>query len=201
MRKILILAVLAVLFGYTVYDQMKQSQLQTQAPQQNQGIVQTNTAADQSNQATPENQSASQSQSSGKPAVPFSLKGLDGKTYHFSGPREKPLVINFWASWCGPCREEAPDLKKLYEIYKGKIDLYAVNLTSQDNLKDVNAFVSEYQFAFPILLDEKGEVADSYKIQAIPTTFFIDKKGVIQQTVIGMIDPSMLDQYLKKIMP
>ncbi|MGD8191243.1 TlpA family protein disulfide reductase [Brevibacillus ginsengisoli] len=211
MRKILIFVVLAILFGSAIYSQMKHSQLQTQAQQQlgqaQQQLSQvqqqqTQEAGQLGNGASPSTDAAVQSKSTAKQqASSFSLKGIDGKTYRFEGPREKPIVINFWASWCGPCREEAPDLKKLSDTYKEKVDIYAVNLTSQDNRQDVNEFIKKYQFDFPILLDEKGEVADRYKIQAIPTTFFIDKQGIVQQTVIGMIDPSKLDQYVSKILP
>lgn len=197
MRNILIFVVVAVVFGFTIYNQMQNSQLQTQAPQQQ---TQENKQSDSG--ATPSGNDTSEVNANGKlQASSFTLQGMDGKTYKFEGPREKPIVLNFWASWCGPCREEAPDLKKMYETYEGKIDFYAVNLTSQDNKQDAAAFVKEYGFEFPILLDEKGEVANRYKIIGIPTTFFIDKNGVIQQTVMGMIDQTMVDEYMKKILP
>src|SRR4051794_16340982 len=74
-------------------------------------------------------------------APSFTLTGLDGSTYTVGGAREKPLFVNFWASWCGPCEEEAPDLVNLYNKYKGQFDLYAVNVTQGDKLENVKAFV------------------------------------------------------------
>jgi len=140
-----------------------------------------------------------------KPAVgymapSFSLTGMDGKTYELSGKRDKPLVINFWASWCGPCRMEAPDLSRLYQAYGQQIDFYAVNVTSDDTLDEAKAFVDHYKLTFPIPLDLQGEVARSYQLQAIPTTYLIDRNGVIRQKIIGMIEAGPFEQELIKLL-
>jgi cytochrome c biogenesis protein CcmG/thiol:disulfide interchange protein DsbE len=130
----------------------------------------------------------------------FSLKALDGSTYRLEGKRDKPLVVNFWASWCGPCRLEAPDLKKVYEKYKHQVDLYAVNLTKEDDWEAIRRFVQEFELPFPILLDEAGAVADRYFIQAIPTTFFVDKNGVIRHVVLGMVDADTLERQVQTLL-
>lgn len=139
-----------------------------------------------------------------KPAVGylapyFSLQGLDNQTYQLNGPRQKPLVINFWASWCGPCRLEAPDLSRLYTKYQTQLDMYAVNVTSSDGLDGAKAFVESFKLPFPIPLDVKGEVADSYRVNAFPTTYLIDKNGVIRQKIVGMIEPKQFEMELKKL--
>jgi cytochrome c biogenesis protein CcmG/thiol:disulfide interchange protein DsbE len=129
----------------------------------------------------------------------FSLKGLDTQSYQFNGKRQKPLVLNFWASWCGPCRMEAPQLQKLYVKYRGQLDFYAVNVTSNDNLEDAKAFVEAYKLTFPVPLDVKGDIADLYRVNAFPTTYLIDRNGVIRQKIVGMIEPASFEQELKKL--
>ncbi len=108
----------------------------------------------------------------GYQAPQFSLPGLDGNDYSLAKLTNKPVVLNFWASWCGPCRLEAPELARLYEKYKDQIEIYAINVTSGDKVADARAFAEEYSFSFPVLLDEKGEIAKKYGIRPIPTTFF-----------------------------
>jgi thiol-disulfide isomerase/thioredoxin len=130
-------------------------------------------------------------------APSFTLTGLDGSTYTVGGAREKPLFVNFWASWCGPCEEEAPDLVNLYNKYKGQFDLYAVNVTQGDKLENVKAFVKEHEFPFPVLLDKEGKVAEMYRFLVIPTSFIVDKNGVIQE-VFNVLPPKELEKKLKK---
>lgn len=136
----------------------------------------------------------------GSAAPSFSLTGMDGKTYELNGKRDKPLVINFWASWCGPCRMEAPDLRRLHQAYGQQIDFYAINVTSDDTLEEAKAFVDRYKLTFPVPLDLQGEVAKSYQLQAFPTTYLIDRNGVIRQKIIGMIEASSFEQELKKLL-
>lgn len=143
---------------------------------------------------------AEQKPTVGYSAPHFSLVGLDGKTYKIGGKRDKPVVINFWASWCGPCKEEAPDLVKMYNKYKGQLDFYAINSTSNDQLDDAKKFVETYGMPFPIPLDEKGVVSKQYQIMAFPTTFFIDKNGMIVHQVLGMLDEAELEKQMKKLL-
>lgn len=111
------------------------------------------------------------------------LKGLDGKNYKLGGQREKPLMINFWASWCPPCREEIPALNKVYNQYKDKFDLYAVNVTKTDNLDKVKQFVNQHDLKFPVLLDLDGEAASAYRILFLPTSFLVDKNGNVREAI------------------
>jgi thiol-disulfide isomerase/thioredoxin len=136
----------------------------------------------------------------GYPAPSFSLKALDGKTYTLDGPRERPLLINFWASWCGPCEAEAPVLKRLYEKYRDRLDLYAVNLTSDDRLEHAKAFVERFQLPFPILLDTEGAADKAYLIQAVPTTFFVDRSGVIRRMFLGLPGEDVFEREIQALL-
>ncbi|MGG0938631.1 TlpA disulfide reductase family protein [Brevibacillus centrosporus] len=129
----------------------------------------------------------------------FSLTALDKQTYGIAGERDKPVIINFWASWCGPCRQEAPDLKAVYEKYQDKLDFYAINMTSNDDLESAKLFVKEFAFQFPILLDEKGTISDQYQVISIPTTYFIDRNGIIKHKIIGATDRGSFEQYVKEL--
>jgi len=119
-------------------------------------------------------------------APAFALNGLDGKTYTVGGKREKPVLLNFWASWCGPCAEEAPDLQRLFEAFGGQFDLYAVNVTKTDEMKAVRSFVAGNKLTFPILLDKKLEAAPLYRFSVIPTSFLIDRDGYVVDTFHGL---------------
>lgn len=131
-------------------------------------------------------------------APEFSLTGMDGNTYTVGGKRDKPMLLNFWASWCSPCEEEAPDLARLYEKYKDKLDLYAVNVTGNDDIKAARAFAERYKFTFPVLLDEKLSAAELYRFQVIPTSFLIDRNGVVVE-VINLLEPQELEKKMKKL--
>ncbi|GGH15924.1 TlpA family protein disulfide reductase [Paenibacillus segetis] len=129
----------------------------------------------------------------------FTLKGLDGKSYQVGGQREKPLLLNFWASWCDPCKEEAPDLVDLAGKYSDKLDVYAVNVTQYDKIDNVKEFVETYNYTFPVLLDEKEEVFRKFNGAAFPTNVLIDKNGVIQELVIGVLSAEELEAKIKKL--
>ncbi|CAM4398433.1 TlpA family protein disulfide reductase [Paenibacillus alkaliterrae] len=132
-------------------------------------------------------------------APSFELSGLNDATYSLASLKGKPVLINFWASWCGPCRKEAPELVRLYDKYKSEIEIYAVNLTSDDSLKGAIAFSKRYQFSFPVLLDEQGEVSKLYKVRSIPTTYFIDGSGKIMNVVTGAVSPETLEKLILEI--
>jgi Thiol-disulfide isomerase and thioredoxins len=135
----------------------------------------------------------------GSEAVTFELPGLDEKTYAIGGKTDKLTFVNFWASWCGPCELEAPDLQKLYEKYGDKIAFYGVNATKFDKERAARQFVDDHEFTFPILMDRKGDVTDTYKVDTFPTTFLIDSAGVIRERINGVITVDewerLIEQY------
>lgn len=100
--------------------------------------------------------------------------------------RGQPVLINLWASWCPPCKAEMPAFERVYEDYHEKgFQILAVNATNQDNLNNAIQFVQDYGLSFPILLDTNGEVSRQYQLNSLPTSFFVDRNGVIQQVIVG----------------
>jgi thiol-disulfide isomerase/thioredoxin len=119
-------------------------------------------------------------------APDFELETLDHTVYKLSDLRGKPVLINFWASWCPPCRSEMPAIQNVYDEYRDQgFEVLAINSTHQDNLGDAITFAQIRQLTFPILLDRDGAVGNLYEIRSLPTSYFIDKKGIIQDVVIG----------------
>ncbi|WP_077324848.1 TlpA family protein disulfide reductase [Virgibacillus siamensis] len=134
----------------------------------------------------------------GDTAPDFQLETLSGKKVKLSDYRGGPVMLNFWASWCPPCRAEMPDMEKLHQ--NKDVTILAVNLTESESGKgNVKEFVNKYNLTFPILLDEEVRVAAMYQIRPIPTTFFIDSEGVIQYTAFGAMNYELMVQELEKI--
>ncbi|MNZ26845.1 Thiol-disulfide oxidoreductase ResA [compost metagenome] len=136
----------------------------------------------------------------GTPSPTISLTGLDGEKYEVGGKRDKPLLLNFWASWCDPCKEEAPDLVNLYKKYGDKLDVYGVNVTLYDKLENAKQFVKEYNYTFPVLLDEKEEVYRMFNGIAFPTNVLIDENGVIEEVIVGILPPEQLEAKVKALL-
>ena len=139
----------------------------------------------------------------GSPAPDFKLMTIDGKDIQLSDYKGKPVLINEWASWCPPCRLEMPGIQAAYEKYQGKgLVVLGIDLTVQDNLPDVSAFIRDYKLTFPILLDESGDVsARLFGLRGLPTSYFIDSSGTLRHIQIGGMTPQQLDQNLTKILP
>jgi thiol-disulfide isomerase/thioredoxin len=136
----------------------------------------------------------------GKLAPDFTLTGLDGQEVSLGGLRGRPVLLNFWASWCGPCRIEMPFLQQIYETRAGEgLVLLAVNL--QEDRDTVQEFVINGDFTFPILLSPGSEVPLAYNIRGIPATFFIDTEGIIRDIKIGAFSGvGEIESKLAKIM-
>ena len=119
-------------------------------------------------------------------APDFSLQTLQGDTITLSDLRGQAVVINLWASWCPPCKAEMPALQRVHEDFSTSgLVILAVNATNQDDLKAAERFVGENGLTFPILLDINGEVSRAYQLRSLPTTFFVDPDGMIQEVVVG----------------
>lgn len=130
--------------------------------------------------------SSSPSPREGFLAPDFTLDTPDGSKVTLSELRGKIVVVNLWATWCLPCRAETPALEKAYEQYKNSgVVILGVDLTSQDSVSDVKSFVQEFKLTYPILLDQAGNVGYLYQLRGIPTTFFINREGIIRTEVVG----------------
>jgi peroxiredoxin len=119
-------------------------------------------------------------------APDFTLTTLAGESLTLSDLRGKVVLLNFWASWCLPCKAEMPALQHAYIDYRDLgLEIVAVNTTYQDTEQNARAFVEEFQLTFPIPMDLDGSVSDKYTLHGLPTTFFIDRQGQIQKVVVG----------------
>jgi peroxiredoxin len=138
--------------------------------------------------------------SSGKdsPKAPnFKLKTADGKTIELSQLKGKTVVVNFWATWCGPCRAEIPGFIQVYEKYKSKgLEIVGISL-DQGGWNDVKPFVKKYSITYPVVLGN-NQVAKEYgNIDAIPTTFIVDKNGAIVDRHIGYMKMEDFENTIK----
>ncbi|MDR0709019.1 MAG: TlpA family protein disulfide reductase [Spirochaetaceae bacterium] len=119
-----------------------------------------------------------------QPVTDFSLKLVDGRTVTLGALKGKVVFLNFWATWCPPCREEMPSMEILYRHFRDKdLELIAVDIMEGD--KAVSAFLSDNNLSFPAALDSNGRVSNRYGIQAIPATFVIDRDGKIILYTVG----------------
>ena len=122
----------------------------------------------------------------GFPAPDFTLDTLGGESATLSAYRGKVVIVNLWASWCGPCRAEMPAIQKVYAANRERgLEVLAVNSTFQDSQADAQEFAQNLGLTFPILLDRDGAVSKRYLLRALPSTFFIDRKGIIRSVVFG----------------
>jgi thiol-disulfide isomerase/thioredoxin len=128
-----------------------------------------------------------QAASEGIEPVDFTITLLDGTIVNLAQLKGKVVFLNFWATWCGPCRSEMPSMEAVYQKLKDKgLEIIAVNLG--DSRKEVTDFMNNYKLNFPAGLDEKKLTGMYYHIQAIPTTYIIDRRGLIIARLIGSIN-------------
>lgn len=137
----------------------------------------------------------------GQSAPDFTLETLDHQPVTLADLRGKVVIINFWASWCAPCRLEMPALQQAYEAYQGKgVVILAVNLTAQDAIAEAEKFVQELGLTFPILLDEVGEVSEAYQVLGLPTTIFVNREGDIARTHLGPMTETQIEQFVTELL-
>jgi peroxiredoxin len=132
----------------------------------------------------------------GAKAPDFELKTLAGDTVKLSDLKGKKVMLNFWATWCPPCKAEMPAMEEFHKEAGEDIVILAVNI---DPHLDVKAFVDENKITFPIPLDEEDTVNETYQVLSIPTTYFIDTKGNIGNKYIGAMNLDAMKQYTKEL--
>ncbi|MDR1238761.1 MAG: TlpA family protein disulfide reductase [Treponema sp.] len=118
------------------------------------------------------------------PAPDFTAARLDGSPARLSSLRGKVVFLNFWATWCPPCREEMPSMETLYQRFRGR-DLEFLAMDIQEDKDEVAAFMKEQGLNFPAALDSTGRISNEYGIRGIPTTYIIDRDGNIIASVVG----------------
>ncbi len=136
-------------------------------------------------------------------APDFSLQSPDGQTIRLSSLRGQTVFLNFWATWCPPCREEMPTFQKLLDggfgPVKGKVTVLAVNSLESDD--QVHGFVSELRLTIPIVMDKEGAVGRQYGVVNLPVTYVIGPDGIIRYQQLGAMTPALLQDYLRGINP
>ena len=133
----------------------------------------------------------------GHTAPDFELQNLDGQNIKLSELRGHPVLINFWATWCGYCLDEMPVIEKYYEHYAPNLTVLGVEVG--DSVDDVRAVVAKYGFTYDMLRDPDSIVFDRYKLDAFPVTFMVDSQGIIQVKHLGWMSENRLVSYLSQV--
>lgn len=138
----------------------------------------------------------------GETAPDFELTTLDGEAVKLSEYKGKKVILNFWATWCPPCRAEMPDMQKYYEqqAQGENVEILAVNLTTEDKgIDKITAFVEEFSLTFPIPMDTEGEIGDLYQAASIPTSYMIDTEGRVQNKIVGPMNEEMMEDFIENM--
>jgi len=133
----------------------------------------------------------------GQEAPEFQLNTVQGLSAKLSDYRGKSVLVNFWATWCTPCKEEIPLLQAAYDRHSYELAVLGVNAGESAGV--VQNYLDEVNMTFPVLLDIGDEVSLLYQVRAFPTTIFIDREGVIQDVHVGLLSQSLMDRYLGKL--
>ena len=132
----------------------------------------------------------------GQPAPDFELELFDGGKVRLSDFEGKVVVLNFWASWCPPCRKEMPDFERTWQAYQDRGVVF-IGVAVQDYEPDSRAFVKETGVTYPIGMDWTGRIFNSYRPTAMPTTFLIDREGIVSRRIASYTNEGMLKIFLK----
>ena len=122
----------------------------------------------------------------------FTVVDGNDKSVKLSDYVGKPIVLNFWASWCGPCKSEMPEFQQVFAEMGEQVQFLMVNATVSDTMADAKSFINQYGYTFPVVFDTRGEALYTYGVDAFPTTFFLDKTGTVAGYVVGAISKETL---------
>lgn len=127
-------------------------------------------------------------------APDFTVTDMDGNSVSLSDKFGKPIIVNFWASWCPPCKSEMPDFEEAFKEYGGEITFMMVNMTGgRETVESAKSFIEKSTYSFPVYFDTDYQAAMTYGVSSIPQTIFIDKDGNLTAYAQGMIDKNALD--------
>ncbi len=135
----------------------------------------------------------------GSPAPDFTLQSADGNTVRLSDFKGKPVLINFWATWCQPCREEMPALEELYEQYRDQ-GLVILAVDMEEDLRLVRRWIDQGGYTFTFVLDSEGEQVKRYNINASPTSYFVGRDGVIRDLKLGALSRDEMKAKVEKLL-
>ncbi len=123
----------------------------------------------------------------GDPLPDFALPGIDKRLHRLSDLRGRVVLVNFWATWCGPCLKEMPSMQRLSERFPSQ-DFAVLAVNMGESVEDIRPFVEKMSIQFPIPLDSNGEVLQSWQVIAFPTTFLLDRSGTIRFALFGGLE-------------
>jgi cytochrome c biogenesis protein CcmG, thiol:disulfide interchange protein DsbE len=132
------------------------------------------------------------------PAGPIALSLFSGGAWSLGAQRGKPVLVNFWASWCPPCRQEVPVLQQAWQRYHDRVAFLGVDVWDTDN--DAKQFLQSYNATYPNAPDPAGHVAIDYGLTGVPESFFIDRSGKVVQHFVGPLDQNTLESLLNALM-
>ena len=186
-----LLALFAALMAgaYVLYDRLS-------------GEISTGQLAAQQPSQEQSGQSSSQSQPQTIPAPDFTVYREDGSAVRLSDFFGKPIVLNFWASWCGPCKQEMPDFHEAFLAQGDEIHFLMINATTgRETVETAADFIAQQEYTFPVFYDTTTEAAMTYGAYSLPTTFFIDAQGNAVAQAVGSISADILQQGIDMIVP
>ena len=203
---LVIVLVFVLLIGgaYVLYDRLGQ---EVAAEQMIVHATPQPTAEPAAEEVIPESEPAAETESADHEeaediiAPDFQVYDKDGNGVHLSDFFGKPIVLNFWASWCGPCQSEMPDFNEKYAELGGDVHFVMVNMTDggRETVETASAFIEKNGYDFPVLFDTKSEAAMTYGAYSLPTSFFINAEGHVIAQAVGAIDAATLQRGIDMI--
>ncbi|MYL33271.1 redoxin domain-containing protein [Pontibacillus yanchengensis] len=199
-KRVIAGGIMLILFGFTIYSVLDASSKKDQASQNGElKMIEADYSKGEGASISPPD--APEGLRVGEKAPDVELQTLEGETVHLSDFEGENVFLNFWATWCPPCKVEMPEMQKFHEEYGDEVTIIAVNATRTESSKEkVKQFIEEEGYTFKVLLDPEMEANSLFRAQALPTTYFIGKDGTIQEaTKVGPMSYNFMKNMKNKM--